>query len=120
MLDRVLAATTIGALKTAVRKYPFPVFPRGGGILRVEAARVCRCDWRPSQADRPVWIMCHAIVGCIYRIGTAAMHMRKQRGDRLTLRPCRGHSYESVELALRSVDGQDTPGAVQGRRLPWN
>ena len=65
---------------------------------------------------------------------------------RLTLKPCRGHSYESVELALRyiasgrfplslmashrfglanvdlavrSVGGQGSPGAVHVTVLPW-
>jgi threonine dehydrogenase-like Zn-dependent dehydrogenase len=66
---------------------------------------------------------------------------------RLTLKPCRGHSYESVELALRyiasgrfplermathrfglgevdlavrSVGGQGAPGAVHVSVLPWS
>jgi threonine dehydrogenase-like Zn-dependent dehydrogenase len=66
---------------------------------------------------------------------------------RLTLKPCRGHSYESVELALRyiqsgrfplhlvathrfglndvdlavrSVGGQGAPGAIHVTVLPWN
>jgi threonine dehydrogenase-like Zn-dependent dehydrogenase len=66
---------------------------------------------------------------------------------RLTLKPCRGHSYESVELALRyiasgrfplhrmathrfgladvdmavrSVGGQGAPGAVHVTVLPWS
>ena len=68
-------------------------------------------------------------------------------GGRLTLKPCRGHSYESVELALRyiaakrfplermathrfgladvdlavrSVGGQGAPGAVHVTVLPWS
>jgi threonine dehydrogenase-like Zn-dependent dehydrogenase len=66
---------------------------------------------------------------------------------RLTLRPCRGHSYEAVELALRylasrkyplhlmathrfplaevdlairSVGGQGSPGAIHVTVLPWS
>ena len=65
---------------------------------------------------------------------------------RLTLKPCRGHSYEAVEFALRyiaskrlplhllathrfgladvdsavrSVDGQGAPGAVHVTVMPW-
>jgi hypothetical protein len=35
MLERVLATTAIGALKTAVREYPFPVAPPDGGFLAI-------------------------------------------------------------------------------------
>jgi hypothetical protein len=38
MLEHVLSATTIGALKTEVREYPFPAVSPDGGILRMEAA----------------------------------------------------------------------------------
>jgi alcohol dehydrogenase-like protein len=147
MLERALAATAIGALKTEAREYPFPAGPPDGGILRVEAAGVCGSDWQAYQADRPVRIMCHEIVGRIYRIGSTAARMSKLLAGRLTLRPCRGQSYESVEmvlrffvsgrfplylmarhrfglanvdLAVRSVDGQDAPGAVHVTVLPWN
>ena len=73
--------------------------------------------------------------------------LSKLLSRRLTLRPCRGHSYESVEtalrwitaerfplnlmathqfgladvdLAVRSVGGQGVPGAVHVTVLPWS
>ena len=72
--------------------------------------------------------------------------LSKLLAGRLTLRPCRGHSYESVEMALRfiasgrfplhlmathrfgladvdlavrSVGGQGVPGAVHVTVMPW-
>jgi threonine dehydrogenase-like Zn-dependent dehydrogenase len=71
----------------------------------------------------------------------------KLLADRLTLKPCRGHNYESVEMALRyiasgrfplhlmathrfgladvdlavrSVGGQGAPGVVHATVLPWS
>jgi hypothetical protein len=38
MLEHDLSATTIGALKTEVREYPFPAVPPDGGILRMDVA----------------------------------------------------------------------------------
>jgi len=147
MLDHVLAATTSGAMKTQVREYPFSAVPPDGGILRLEAAGGPGSDWQAYHADRPVRILCHEIVGRICRIGPTAGRMNNLLAGRLTLRPCRGHSYESVELALRfivsshfslylmathrfglanvdvatrSVGGQGAPGSVQVTVLPWN
>jgi|SRR5579871_1844652 len=76
----------------------------------------------------------------------AEFHARDLLASRLTLRPCRGHSYQAVELALgwiaserfplqcmathrfalsdvdlaiRSVGGQGAPGAIHVTVLPW-
>ena len=77
----------------------------------------------------------------------ADFQITKLSAGKLTLRHCRGHSYESVELALRfvasrrfplhlmdphrfgladvdfavrSVGGQGAPGAVHVGVLPWS
>jgi threonine dehydrogenase-like Zn-dependent dehydrogenase len=104
MFEHVSAATTIGVLKTEVREYPFPAVPPDGGILRVEAPGVSGSDWQAYQADRPVRIMCHEIVGRIYRIGPTAARF----------------GLANVDLAVQSVGGQGAPGAVQVMILSWN
>ena len=104
MFEHILAATTIGALKTEVQEYPFPVVQPDGGILRVEAPGVSGSDWQAYQADRPVRIMCREIVGRIYRIGPTAARF----------------GLANVDLAVQSVGGQGAPGAVQVTVLPWN
>jgi threonine dehydrogenase-like Zn-dependent dehydrogenase len=104
MFEHVLAATTIGVLKTEVREYPFPAVPPDGGILRVEAAGVSGNDWQAYHADRHVRIMCHEIVGRIYRIGPTAARF----------------GLANVDLAMQSVGGQGAPGAVQVMILSWN
>jgi threonine dehydrogenase-like Zn-dependent dehydrogenase len=104
MLKHALAATTIGALKTEIPEYSFAAAPPDGGILRVEAPGVSGSDWQAYQADRPVRIMCREIVGRIYRIGPTAARF----------------GLANVDLAVRSVGGQGTPGAVQVTVLPWN
>jgi hypothetical protein len=135
MLEHVLAATTIGAWKTEAREYPFPRVPLGGGILRVEAAGVSRSDWQSYQAARPRRVMCREIVDRTYRTRRAAAPRRELReGDRPTL-PLRfifsgrfplylmaTHRFDlaNLDLARRSVGGQDAPGTVQVTVLPWN
>ena len=104
MLKHVLTTTIIGALKTEVQEYPFPAVPPDGGILRVEAAGVSGSDWQAYHADRHVRIMCHEIVGRIYRIGPTAARF----------------GLANVDLAVQSVGGQGAPGAVQVTVLPWN
>jgi hypothetical protein len=147
MLERVSAAATIGTLKTEVREYPVPAAPPDGEVLRVEAAGVSGSDWQVCQVDRPRRIMYHEIVGRIYRVGPTARRMSNLLAGMLTLRPCLGHSYESVKLALRfivsghfpldlmtthrfglangdvamrPVGGQGASGAVRVTALPWN
>jgi D-arabinose 1-dehydrogenase-like Zn-dependent alcohol dehydrogenase len=104
MHEHVLAATTIGALKTQVREYPFPAVPPDGGTLRVEAAGVCGGDWQAYQADRPVRIVCHGIVGRIFRIGPTTARF----------------GLANEDLAVRPVCRQGAPGAVHVAVLPWN
>src|SRR6266478_4781076 len=104
MLKHVLTTTIIGALKTEVQEYPFPAVPPDGGILRVEAADVSGSDWQAYHADRPVRIMCHEIVGRIYRIGPTAARF----------------GLANVVPAVRSVGGQGAPGAVHVTVLSWN
>src|SRR6266446_145045 len=103
MLEHLLAATTIGALKTEVREYSFAAAPPDGSILRVEAPGVSGNDWQAYQADRPVRIMCQEIVGRIYGIGPTAARF----------------GLANVDLAVQSVGGQGAPGAVQVTVLPW-
>ena len=89
MPERVLAATTIGALQTEIREYPFPEIPPDAGILKVEAAGVCGSDWQAYQTDRPARIMGHENVGRIYRIGPlAARRWGLREGDRVALEEC--------------------------------
>jgi len=104
MLKHVLTTTIIGALKTEVREYSFAAVPPDGGILRVEAPGVSGSDWQAYHADRHVRIMCHEIVGRIYRIGPTAARF----------------GLANVVLAVRSVGGQGAPGAVQVMILSWN
>ena len=108
MPERVLAATTVGAFHTELREYPFPEIPPDAGILKIEAAGVCGSDWQAYQSDRPARIMGHENVGHIYRIGPiAARRWGLREGDR-------------VALAVRSVGGQGSPGAVHVTVLPWS
>jgi threonine dehydrogenase-like Zn-dependent dehydrogenase len=104
MHEHVLAATTIGGLKTKVREYLLPAIPPDGGILRVVAAGACGNNWQAYQPDRPVRIMCHEIVGRICRMGPTAARF----------------GLANVDLGVRSVGGQGAPGAVQVRVLSWN
>jgi threonine dehydrogenase-like Zn-dependent dehydrogenase len=94
MPKEVLAATTIGPLKTEIRCYPFPEIPLDAGILQVEAAGVCGSDWLAYQSDRPARIMGHENVGRIYRIvPIAAERWGLKEGDRVAQEeylPC-GH-----------------------------
>lgn len=123
MLEQVLAATTIGALKTEVREYPFPPIPPDGGILRVEATGVCGSDWQAYQADRPARIMGHETVGRIYRIGPiAAQRWGLQEGDRVALEeylPC-GHCdlCRSGEFRLCDQTEARRPGALRYGTTP--
>jgi threonine dehydrogenase-like Zn-dependent dehydrogenase len=90
--ERVLAATTYGALKTEIREYALPDVPPDAGILKIEAAGVCGSDWQAYQSDRPARIMGHENVGRIYRIGAiAAKRWGLCEGDRVALEeylPC--------------------------------
>ena len=79
--------------------------------------------------------------------GTSGLQASQLLAGRLTLKPCRGHSYEAVEMALsyissgrfplhllathrfglkdvdlavRSVGGQGAPGAIHVTVLPWS
>ncbi len=79
--------------------------------------------------------------------GASALQANQLLAGRLTLKPCRGHSYEAVEMALsyissgrfplhrmathrfgladvdlaiRSVGGQGAPGAIHVTVLPWS
>jgi threonine dehydrogenase-like Zn-dependent dehydrogenase len=121
--DLVLAATTIGALKTEIREYPFPEVPPDGGILRVEAAGVCGSDWHAYQADRPARIMGHENVGRIHRIGPiAARRWGVREGDRVALEeylPC-GHCRlcRSGEYRLCDQTEARRPGALRYGTTP--
>ncbi len=158
----IRAATTLGRLKTEVREYPFPEISPDAGLLRVETAGVCGSDWNAYNSERPARIMGHENVGHIYKLGEIAArrwlfaaapgatppHFRVSDllANRLVLRPCRGHSYAAVELALqyissgrfplhgmathrfglndvdlavRSVGGCGAPGAIHVTVLPW-
>lgn len=119
----VLAATTIGALKTEIREYPFPEVPPDGGILQVEAAGVCGSDWQAYQTDRPARIMGHENVGRIYRIGPiAARRWGVREGDRVALEeylPC-GHCHlcRSGEYRLCEQTEARRPGALRYGTTP--
>lgn len=123
MAERVLAATTIGALRTEVREYPFPEVPSDGGILRVEAAGVCGSDWQSYQTDRPTRIMGHESVGRIYRIGPiAARRWGLREGDRVALEeylPC-GHCEFCRTGEFRLCDQTEArrPGALRYGTTP--
>jgi threonine dehydrogenase-like Zn-dependent dehydrogenase len=123
MSEHVLAATTIGALKTEVREYPFPEVPADGGVLRVEAAGVCGSDWNAYQADRPARIMGHENVGRIHRIGPiAARRWGLQEGDRVALEeylPC-GHCSLCRSGEFRLCERTETrrPGALRYGATP--
>jgi len=121
--ERVLAATTIGALKTEVREYPFPQIPPDAGILRVEAAGVCGSDWQAYQCDRPPRIMGHENIGRIHRIGPiAAQKWGLSEGDRVALEeylPC-GHCSlcRSGEYRLCEQTEARRPGALRYGTTP--
>jgi len=121
--EPVLAATTIGALKTEIREYPFPEVPPDGGILQVEAAGVCGSDWQAYQIDRPARIMGHENVGRIYRVGpVAARRWGLREGDRVALEeylPC-GHCSlcRSGEYRLCEQTEARRPGALRYGTTP--
>ncbi|MSV35268.1 MAG: alcohol dehydrogenase [Bryobacterales bacterium] len=123
MPERVLAATTIGALRTEVREYPLPEIPPDAGILKVEAAGVCGSDWQAYQTDRPARIMGHENVGHIYRIGPiAARRWGLREGDRVALEeylPC-GHCSlcRSGEFRLCEQTEARRPGALRYGTTP--
>jgi threonine dehydrogenase-like Zn-dependent dehydrogenase len=123
MPERVLAATTIGRLKTEVREYPFPEISADAGILQVEAAGVCGSDWQSYQLDRPARIMGHENVGRIYCIGPiAARRWGVNEGDRVALEeylPC-GHCglCRSGEFRLCDLTEARRPGALRYGTTP--
>jgi threonine dehydrogenase-like Zn-dependent dehydrogenase len=123
MPEYVSAATTIGALKTEVREYPFPAVPADGGVLKVEAAGVCGSDWYASQADSPARIMGHENVGRIHRIGPiAARRWGLREGDRVALEeylPCgRCSLCRSGEFRLCDQTEARRPGALRYGTTP--
>lgn len=121
--ERVLAATTIGRLKTEIREYPFPEVPPDAAILKVEAAGVCGSDWNAYQTERPARIMGHENVGRIYRIGPMAERRWGLReGDRVALEeylPC-GHCSlcRSGEFRLCERTEARRPGALRYGTTP--
>ena len=123
MPEPVLAATTIGRLRTEIREYPFPETPPHAGILKIEAAGVCGSDWRSYQCDGPPRIMGHENVGRIYRIGPiAARRWGVQDGDRVALEeylPC-GHCglCQSGEFRLCDQTESRRPGALRYGTTP--
>ena len=123
MPQSVLAATTLGAMKTELREYPFPEIPPDGGILKVEAAGVCGSDWQAYRVDRPARIMGHENVGRIYRIGAiAAKRWGLAEGDRVALEeylPC-GHCAlcRSGEFRLCDQTEARRPGAMRYGTTP--
>ena len=123
MHEPVLAATTLGALKTEIREYPFPEVPADGGVLRVEAAGVCGSDWQAYQAERPTRIMGHENVGRIYRLGAiAARRWGVREGDRVALEeylPC-GHCSLCRQGEYRLCEQTESrrPGALRYGTTP--
>jgi threonine dehydrogenase-like Zn-dependent dehydrogenase len=123
MTGRVLAATTIGALKTEIREYPFPEISPDAGILKIEAAGVCGSDWQAYQSDRPARIMGHENVGRIYRLGPlAARRWGLSEGDRVALEeylPC-GHCSLCRTGEFRLCDQTEArrPGALRYGTTP--
>jgi threonine dehydrogenase-like Zn-dependent dehydrogenase len=123
MPEHVLAATTIGALKTEIREYPFPEIPPDAGILKIEAAGVCGSDWQAYQTDRPARIMGHENVGRIYRLGPIAERRWGLReGDRVALEeylPC-GHCSLCRSREFRLCDQTEArrPGALRYGTTP--
>jgi len=123
MPEQVLAATTLSAFKTELRKYAFPEVTPDAGILKVEAAGVCGSDWQAYQSDRPPRIMGHENVGRIYRIGAiAAKRWGLQEGDRVALEeylPC-GHCTlcRSGEFRLCDQTEARRPGALRYGTTP--
>ena len=123
MNEKVLAATTFGAMKTEIREYPLPEVPPDAGILKIEAAGVCGSDWQAYQSDRPARIMGHENVGRIYRIGAiAAKRWGLSEGDRVALEeylPC-GHCHlcRSGEFRLCEQTEARRPGALRYGTTP--
>jgi threonine dehydrogenase-like Zn-dependent dehydrogenase len=123
MIERVLAATTLGAFQTEVREYAFPEIPPDAGVLKIEAAGVCGSDWQAYQADRPPRIMGHENVGRIYRLGPiAARRWGLREGDRVALEeylPC-GHCAlcRSGEFRLCDQTEARRPGALRYGTTP--
>ena len=123
MPKEVLAATTIGPLKTEIRRYPFPEIPPDAGMLQVEAAGVCGSDWHAYQSDRPARIMGHENVGRIYRIGpVAAQRWGLKEGDRVALEeylPC-GHCSLCRTGEFRLCDQTEArrPGSLRYGTTP--
>jgi len=123
MPETVLAATTLGALTTEVREYPFPDVPPDAGVLKIEAAGVCGSDWQAYQADRPPRIMGHENVGRIDRLGAiAARRWGLREGDRVALEeylPC-GHCSlcRSGEFRLCDQTEARRPGALRYGTTP--
>ena len=123
MPEQVLAATTIGPLKTEVRAYPFPEIPPDAGILKVEAAGVCGSDWHAYNWEGPIRIMGHENVGRIHRIGpVAARRWGLREGDRVALEeylPCGNCSLcRSGEFRLCEQTEARRPGALRYGTTP--
>src|ERR1700680_1012618 len=123
MPEVVLAATTIGQRKTAIRGYPMPEIAADAGLLKIEAAGVCGTDWRMYNADGPTRIMGHENVGRIYKIGpVAAQRWGLKEGDRVALEeylPC-GHCglCRSGEFRLCEQTEARRPGALRYGTTP--
>ena len=121
-------------LEARVRDVDITIDTAGGADTLVKAMRVTRKNGSVLFAAAP------ADTPDAFRIGDLL-------AGRLTLKPCRGHSYEAVELALRyiasgrfplekmathrfgladvdlalrSTGGQGAPGAVHVTVLPWS
>ncbi|HEY1337933.1 MAG TPA: zinc-binding dehydrogenase [Bryobacteraceae bacterium] len=123
MPERVLAATTIGKLRTEIREYPFPEVSVDSGVLKIEAAGVCGSDWRSYRLDGPPRIMGHENVGRIYSLGSiAARRWGVKEGDRVALEeylPC-GHCglCRSGEFRLCEETESRRPGALRYGTTP--
>jgi threonine dehydrogenase-like Zn-dependent dehydrogenase len=123
MPEQVLAATTIGPLRTELRSYPFPDIEPDAGILQIEAAGVCGSDWRAYNSESLPRIMGHENVGRIYRIGKIAeQRWGLREGDRVALEeylPC-GHCAlcRSGEFRLCDQTESRRPGALRYGTTP--
>lgn len=119
----IRAATTIGALKTEVREFPFPEIPPDAGLLKIEAAGVCGSDWRMYNSDGPPRIMGHENVGWVHQLGRiAAQRWGLKEGDRVALEeylPC-GHCglCRSGEFRLCEQTESRRPGALRYGTTP--
>jgi threonine dehydrogenase-like Zn-dependent dehydrogenase len=126
LVDRVRAVTD-------GRGVDISIDTAGGAETLVQAMHVTRNNGRVLFAAAPT-------------ATSADFRLSDLLAGRLTLKPCRGHSYQSIELALRyiasgrsplhlmathrfgladvdlairSVGGQGAPGAVHVTVLPW-